>query len=86
MVESLRERRSALPSNCPPAGLKRTEAAEYVGVSVTTFDKMVIEGKMPRAKRATAGRLVWIRSALDVALAALPDESGAADNDDNPWD
>jgi hypothetical protein len=33
-----------------PRGLPRTLAAEYIGVSLPLFDKLVLEGQMPKAE------------------------------------
>lgn len=66
------------PFDCP-RGLNRAEAARYVGVSPNTFDKLVAEGRMPRAKRVGA-RLIFDRQALDVAFATLG-EDGERVND-----
>jgi hypothetical protein len=66
-------RRSVLPSSLPPRGLSRVEAAEYIGVSATKFDQMVVDGRMPKPKRID-GRVVWDRLQLDMAFAALPNE------------
>lgn len=73
-------RHDALPASLPPRGLCRIQAAQYVGVSPVTFDKMVDEGQMPGPKRIER-RKVWDRHALDLAFAALPDDEQA-----NPWD
>ena len=74
-----RPRQSSLPASLPPRGLSRVQAAEYVGVSPSTFDKMVAEGEMPSPKRIGA-RTVWDRKALDCAFDAF-DDGG-----DNEWD
>jgi predicted DNA-binding transcriptional regulator AlpA len=63
-----------------PRGLSRGEAATYIGVSQTFFDKLVREGLMPTAKRIGARR-VWDRFELDDAFDAL-----SANDDVNPWD
>lgn len=67
----------------PPSrrGLNRVEAAGYVGLSATTFDKLVIDGRMPPPKQID-GRKVWDVRALDIAFEALP--GGEAEG--NPWD
>lgn len=65
-------RRSALPPSLPPRGLDRAEAAAYVGVGTSLFDRLVGDGRMPAPKRID-GRLVWDRRALDAAFDALPD-------------
>ena len=63
-----------------PLGLSRVEAAAYIGVSPTTWDAMVRDGRMPRPKLIrhdagsdTRGRPVWSRPAIDAAFAALPE-------------
>lgn len=76
----MRRRRSfVLPPSCPPRGLNREEAAEYVGVSPTMFDRLVQEGKIPCPIRVN-GRTIWDRHKLDAWFAAQ-DEA-----DKNPWD
>jgi excisionase family DNA binding protein len=74
-----RQRHRALPASLPPRGLSRVQAAEYVGVSPSTFDKMVANGEMPTPKRIRA-RLIWDLRRLDCAFDAL-DDGG-----ENPWD
>lgn len=64
----------------PRRGLRREEAAVYVGVGVTKFDEMVADGRMPRPKTIDSRR-VWDIRALDVAFDDLPGEE-----DVNPWD
>ncbi len=76
----------ARPSSpiAPPSrrGLSRGEAAGYIGVSPTTFDKMVLSGDMPGPKRVGT-RKIWDVRALDLAFDALPGEDSATDN--NSW-
>jgi predicted DNA-binding transcriptional regulator AlpA len=57
---------------CPhwPRGLRRTLAAEYIGVSLSLWDKMVAEGEMPKPKRIH-GRTIWDRIAVDRAFDLL---------------
>ena len=71
---------SVLPLSCPPRGLARGAAAEYIGVSVGKFDEMVSDGRMPTAKGIDR-RKVWDRLELDEAFSALPCETPS-----NPWD
>jgi predicted DNA-binding transcriptional regulator AlpA len=68
-----------------PRGLRRPEAAAYIGVSVSTFDKMIRERFMPRPKRYR-GLTIWDRLALDEALACLPEDDDAKPVSSNPWD
>ncbi len=70
-----------LPVSLPPRGLKRAQAALYVGpVGTTKFDEMVKDGRMPKPK-CIDGLRSWDRLELDEAYAALP-----SDEDANPWD
>jgi predicted DNA-binding transcriptional regulator AlpA len=54
-----------------PRGLRREEAARYVGVGATVFDRMVADGRMPKPKRVD-GCVVWDRVKLDAAFTDLP--------------
>jgi excisionase family DNA binding protein len=73
-------RSGMLPLSLPPRGLSRVQAAEYIGVSPSTFDKMVADGEMPVPKRIR-GRVIWDLKRLDCAFDAL-DDGGQ----ENPWD
>lgn len=64
-----------------PRGLSRTEAARYVGVSPSLFDKMVEDGRMPPAKQINS-RVVWDRAELDLCFDALPTVEVPKDD---PW-
>ena len=76
-----------LPAHCDrqvdlvrPRGLRRTLAAEYIGVSLPLFDTMVRDGRMPKPKRVE-NRTIWDRVAVDRAFDLLDggtprDESG----------
>jgi predicted DNA-binding transcriptional regulator AlpA len=66
----------------PRRGLRRVEAAIYIGISPTKFDEMVKDGRMPRPKRMD-GATVWDLRKIDLAFEALPDEG---DDAGNPWD
>jgi len=69
----------------PPKGLRRHEAAAYIGVSPSSFDQMVHRGFMPRPKRF--GRIaVWDRCALDDAFHCLPENESDKPISRNPWD
>ena len=63
-----------------PRGLRRALAAEYIGVSLSLFDTMVRDGRMPKPKRVD-NRTIWDRVAVDRAFDVLDggqalDESG----------
>jgi predicted DNA-binding transcriptional regulator AlpA len=73
----------ALPPNLVPRGISRTEAAVYIGVGATLFDRLVKDGMMPKPK-AISGRKVWDVRALDQAFTALPGGDDAEGG--NPWD
>jgi excisionase family DNA binding protein len=78
-VNLQRQRYSELPASLPPRGLSRVQAAEYVGVSASTFDKLVTDGDMPAPKRIR-GRVVWDLKEVDRAFESL------SEGDGNPWD
>jgi len=64
----------------------RMQAAAWVNVSASTFDRMVEDGRMPRP-RQIGRRLVWDLRELNEKFDALPhageDFSGESEN---PWD
>ena len=66
-----------------PRGLCREQAASYVGISPTTFDRMVSEGLMPGPFPIYARR-VWDRRKLDIAMDALANAD--SDAPQNPFD
>lgn len=70
-----------LPASLPPRGLSRAEAAAYIGIGTTTFDRLVGDGIMPKAIRIY-DRVLWDRHALDVAFDTLSDLWAAAGD---PW-
>src|SRR5687767_1271141 len=70
------ERIHVLPPSLAPRGLCREQAAEYIGVSVSLFDEMVHDGRMPRPKRVNT-RTIWDRHELDLSFAALPNDRAA---------
>lgn len=57
----------------PPRGMRRPEAARYVGIGVTKFDEMVSNGRMPKPKRIES-IVVWDRMQLDAAFTDLPNQ------------
>lgn len=57
----------------PPRGLNREEAARYVGVGTSTFDKLIEEGRMPRPLRI-GKRVVWDRLKVEAAFADLDED------------
>lgn len=56
--------------NITPAGMRRTMAATYCGVSEGYFDKMVDAGVLPQPIPFGSIKL-WLREELDEALFAL---------------
>ncbi len=60
-------------------GLSRVAAALYIGVSPTTFDGLVRDGRMPPPKRINSRVIRDVRQ-LDYAFEALPSD-GAEDDD-----
>ena len=78
-------RHAALPSNLPPRGIDRVEAAAYIGVSPSKLDQMVGDGRMPRP-RAIDGRRVFDRVELDLAFSRLPHDGTGDGADDDAAD
>lgn len=74
-----------LPASLPPRGLRRDEAAAYIGVSTSTFDKMIVQGRMPKPKRF-GDRTIWDRHALDRAFEMLDGGEMEEPKAVNPWD
>lgn len=62
----------------PPRGLRRDDAARYVGISPTLFDEWVKDRKMPRPAKI-GGVTLWDRFALDAAFTALADPVNSID-------
>jgi predicted DNA-binding transcriptional regulator AlpA len=52
-------------------GLSRSEAASYIGVSVSLFDQLVADGRMPPPRNANS-RNIWKRAELEQAFDELP--------------
>jgi predicted DNA-binding transcriptional regulator AlpA len=61
-------------------GLRREEAAHYIGVSPSKFDEMVRDGRMPRPFHIDKCA-IWDVRDLDLAFEALKVPEGR-----NPWD
>jgi predicted DNA-binding transcriptional regulator AlpA len=76
-LESTANFRAALaPSRLRPIprrGLSRIEAAIYIGVSPSKFDRMVVDGRAPRP-RLIDSRKVWDVIELDLTFDDLPRE------------
>lgn len=68
-----------------PRGLSRKEAAAYIGVSPTTFDRLIVEGRMPAPTRIYR-RVVWDLRLLDRAWDRLAGHAPAGDHEEaDPW-
>jgi len=50
--------------------MKRSDAADFCGISISQFGKMIRNGTMPKARDA-AGAKIWLRTELEDALTAL---------------
>lgn len=55
-----------------PAALERSQAAAYVSLSVSTFEKWVQEKKAPQPRQFPGRRVAWLRTELDAWLFSLP--------------
>lgn len=77
-----------LPESLPPVGISREQAATFVGVSATLFDRLVHDGKMPPA-RMLYNRHVWDVAEVADAFRRLPHRSEPVDaspEDGASWD
>ncbi len=61
-----------LSTNTPRRGLRRQQAADYIGVSVAKFDEMVKDGRLPEPFNVDKC-VIWDCLDLDVAFEALKD-------------
>lgn len=77
--------RAAIPLPCAPRGLRREEAARYIGLSPSKFEQLVKDGRMPAPRQIDACR-VWDRVALDAAFDDLPHLGEQPRHSSNPWD
>lgn len=68
----------------PRRGLRRIEAAAFVGVSPTKFDDWVGRGLMPKPKTID-GVVLWDLHRLDLAWDELPDDVRSGQPEDHPW-
>ena len=82
LPEKAERRPVAIPEGAWPRGLSRSQVAAYVGVSPSTFDAMVADGRMPKPKHIGARR-VWDRRRVDEAFDELPGDDYRGDD---VWD
>jgi excisionase family DNA binding protein len=60
-----------VPHSTTPT-LTRRQAAEYVGVSVATLDRLVARGELPPPRRVSVGASRYLAAELADWLAARP--------------
>ena len=70
---------------CFKLGLSLKEAAAYIGVSMSLFDQMVDDGRMPQPVRINA-RVVWDRKGIEEAWGRLVGGGGATMQATDSWD
>jgi predicted DNA-binding transcriptional regulator AlpA len=83
--ENLPMKASTLPIGYVLGVLNREQAAEYVGVGLSLFDRMVADRRLPAPVVLSVGRLGWVQRELALAIAALPrrDQTGSGDKADH---
>jgi predicted DNA-binding transcriptional regulator AlpA len=80
-----------LPESLPPVGISREQAAAFIGIGESLFDRLVAARKMPEP-RMVGGRLIWDVAEVATAFRAIPHRSEPItplDGDTpgvNPWD
>lgn len=79
-------RKAEIASRLPiRRGLEEAEAAIYVGIGTTLFQKLVEGGQMPRP-RLLGKRKIWDVDDLDAAFRSLPREGEHPKiRGPNPW-
>ncbi len=75
-------RNEVLPANLAPIGLKREQAAAYIGFSPAKFDQLVKNRLMPLPKRVGYS-VRWDLEKVKKAFKALPEDGNHSDNE---WD
>jgi hypothetical protein len=67
-------------------GRSREQAADHIGIGVTKFDQMIVDGRMPEP-RVIDGRVVWCVYELDEYFDRLPrrGQNAEAHSAHNPW-
>jgi predicted DNA-binding transcriptional regulator AlpA len=61
----------------PRRGLSRDEAAVYVGIGATLFDRLVSDGRMPKPFRID-NRVLWDIRKIDLRIDELSRDDDAA--------
>lgn len=56
----------------PPAALTKEQAAAYLTLSVSTFEKLVRENNLPKPRQIADRRVAWIRTELEAWLHGRP--------------
>ncbi len=56
----------------PPAALTKEQAAAYLTLSVSTFEKLVRENNLPKPRQIADRRVAWIRAELEAWLYGRP--------------
>ena len=59
-----------MPTKIKPNAMRKSDAANFCGISVSQFGKMIRNGTMPKARDA-GGAKIWLRTELEDALTAL---------------
>lgn len=69
-------RKQKFETEYPPRGMRAERAAAYLGISTTTFYKMVGDETMPPPIKVGSAS-IWDRYELDAAFDALKDNEGS---------
>jgi predicted DNA-binding transcriptional regulator AlpA len=86
LMTKVRGTNSLVNSGLTPRLLNREQAASYLGISASAFDKQVADRVVPGPK-SFGSRRVWDIRQLDAAIDRLPSENGASDEShaDDVW-
>ena len=69
----------------PVRGLRKPEAARFIGISTTKFDALVDDGRMPKPFKID-GAVLWDVNELDQAFTLLRDGTDSKPETGNSWD
>lgn len=61
------------PLQIAPAALSRKDAAAFLSLSVSTLEKLVREGALPKPRLLAGRRVAWIRAELESWLIKRPE-------------
>lgn len=84
-AHQIQEHQRATEPAWPPLLMRRPQAAYYLGISETTFDRWIADRRAP-AGNLVGGVRIWHRDDLAAAADRLFNRAGTTGAGGNPWD